>query len=248
MNNGEHKAAHAIDPLDDLVAAQASAKPTAAPNIESIIRDEFNPLPAEQFNPAIHETDPITGGPAYNRDQSLKRKRGRKPGQQYSGGNGSPLTDNGDGTAMDEPPASAPMTAAQATAEARLASAMAFSTLQSLLGDEWSPDDDERDSVNGALAEYLRTSGGLGLPPWAGVALAFGSYAVRRTKVGEMFGLRRADTSARRLPPDAHDEPAADAGNEPSDDPAPAVLRMPATSPRPPVHSPFDPMTSREAA
>lgn len=237
MHNGEKQAAHAIDPLDDLVAAQASAKPTAAPNIESIIRDEFNPLPGEQFDKAIHETDPITNGPAYNRDGTLRRKRGRRPGQRYDG---SELTDNGDGTSMDEPPTPRPMTTAQAEAEAKLASSMAFSSLQSLLGDEWEPDDDERGSVNAALAEYLRTSGGLGLPPWAGVALAFGSYAVRRTKVGEMFGLRRSDTAARRLPPNGEplDTPGTD--DVQSAEPAyvpPPVLRIPATSPRPPVHS-----------
>jgi len=247
MTNGESKAAHGIDPLADLVAAQAGAKPTAAPNIATIIQDELNPLPAEQFNPEIHETDPITKGPAYNSDGSLRRKRGRKPGQQYGRIGGSPLTDNGDGTAMDEPPQPAPMTAAQAKAEAKLASSMAFSTLQSLLGDEWEPDPDERDGVNDALAEYLRTSGGLGLPPWAGVALAFGSYAVRRTKVGEIFGLRRDAAASRRLPPGevepVDDEPQDAAAQEP-----PAVLRMPSTSPRPPVHAPFDPMSPREAA
>lgn len=202
MNKNHLDAAPAIDPLGEVVAAQAGAGPAAAPNIAQLIADEHNPKPAELFDPSIHETDPATGGPAYNVDGSLRKKRGRRPGQKYDSTGGAA----DDPIAIETENEPKPITAEQALAEAKLCSAMVFSACTSVGGDEWEPEPEERDGVQMALAEYIRTTGGIGLPPWAAVALAFGSYAARRTRVGEWLGLKRAESASRRLPPSAADD------------------------------------------
>lgn len=171
--------------MSRLVSSQASAKPAPAPNLPDLIRHELNPEPAEQFDPATHETDPATGGPIFNADGTMRRKRGRKPGQVY-GRPGDELAGGG------EPATEPAISPAAAMAEAKLFSAFTFSTCEGLFGPAWEPEPAERDQITEALAEYIRTVGGFGIPPWATVALAFGSYAARRTQIGRMIGLSPA--------------------------------------------------------
>lgn len=210
------------DPLSALVDSQNEARPAAAPNLDQLIADELRPPAAEQFDPAFHETDPTTGGPVWTADHKLKRKRGRKPGQVYAG-NAAAGGELPEGE-LAGPPAP-PMTRAAAMAEAKLLAGMGFGTFISVKGPAWEPEPEENDAITEALAEYIFVTGGIGLPAWAGVALAFGSYALRRMKVGQMIGL-------------AAPEPAAPPVGEPDNSNSQfSIGRGTSNSAKPPVHN-----------
>lgn len=177
--------ANSSDPLSRIVQDQAKGKPEPAPNIAELIRAEVSPPEPEDFNPAIHETDPVTGGPVLKKDGTLKRKRGRRQGQS----NGPGAIDQAEGAGGVPEPAGPPISPAQAAAEAKLCASMVFGGAVSLLGEQWEPEPEERDQITDALREYIATTGGLGLPPWATVAIAFGAYAARRTPVGRLVGM-----------------------------------------------------------
>lgn len=170
------------DPLSRLVSSQAGAKSAPAPNLPELISQELNPQPAEAFNPQLHEADE-GGRPIFNADGTLRRKRGRRPGQTYTRPGGDGLDDGGESIAP------APISPAAARAEAELCTAITFSTCEGLFGPAWEPEPAERDQVNEALAAYIEQMGGLGIPPWATVVLAFGSYAAKRTPIGRMVGM-----------------------------------------------------------
>lgn len=214
------------DPLSRLVGEQAGGKPAPAPNVSALIAEEFNPTGPEQFDPSLHELNAETGGPVFNADGTMRRKRGRRPGQSYGRPGDGEAAGAGGGEPIDPAP---PISPAAAIAEAKLAAAMTFGTLESLFGPEWEPETGERDQITEALADYIRTTGGFGLPPWATVALAFGSYAVRRTKIGRMVGL---------TPPAAAPAPEGEPGADSPAEPMPMTIPVPhgtAASLRPPA-------------
>lgn len=207
--------ASAPDPLDAIVDAQMTDRPAPHPDLAGLAREAVNPAPPEQFDPALHETDPATGGPRYNKDGTLKRRRGRRAGVDYSQSlDGSAPGPTGEALGGAEPAVCSP---AQAKREAKLIAGGTFKTLQSF-GEQWKPTEQEAEEVIRPLADLLQEMGGLGMPKWAEVAVAFGGYVIARLNLARFL-------PPGFVPPDQQQMPAGLAEGEPG----PAVLQQPTT-------------------
>lgn len=182
--SGAAPAPAGADPLAAMLNADRQNDPTPAANIGDLIADQTRPTPAEVFNPDIHES--ANGAPIKNKDGSYRIKRGRgsprhrQQNDQADAGAGAidQAADPGEPT---RPPA--PYGAAEARRDAVLAVGMLTGSLQGWLGPKWKPEDDEREQMIGELASYCELNGGLGIPPWLGVVIAFGGYAGRRVEL-----------------------------------------------------------------
>lgn len=123
---------------------------------------------AEIFDPSIHAVD-AAGNPKRNKDGSLAKKRGRKSGSS------GPLQ------------STIRVDTTVAAQELQYKNAAAV-TVQSLviLGyciggvDEWKPENDELIAMQLAWTEYYKAKGITDMPPWIGVAIATGGYAMPR--------------------------------------------------------------------
>jgi hypothetical protein len=133
---------------------------------------QFGP-DADVFDPQIHESDTY-GNPVKNADGSLRRKRGRKRGIVYNGGASESAIDPAD---IDRAKAKA---AATATVETMLAVGAMMG------GEEWTPRIDrkigldERANLIAAYEAYFIASGTIDVPPWVGVIVATGCFALPR--------------------------------------------------------------------
>jgi hypothetical protein len=171
------------DPLSAIVNGQAAAKGGEHPEIETLIRGAVAaPGEAEQFDPATHEVDPATGGPVFNSDGSLRKKRGRRKGINYAaaGEPGGELPGDVGGQEPGEGQEPPVCSAAQAKREARMTTGILFKGLAAGLGEHWEPTPEEAEEIQRPLAELLKEKGGIGMPPWAEVAFALGMYALAR--------------------------------------------------------------------
>lgn len=147
----------------------------------------------EGFDPTVHAVD-AEGNPKKKPDGTYAKKRGRKPGTTTaSGAAGSAL-----------PPKRAPMSAnAPSTVSAGLSSEAAARQFTNafisggvmIFGADWEPEDkSEPQELKKALQDYFDADGVPNIPPWFGVALAFGAYSAKRLtkptileKVGQFF-------------------------------------------------------------
>lgn len=111
------------------------------------------------FDPNVHATD-ADGNAKYNKDGTLRRKRGRQSGQSI----GSPNTSN------------LYREAATATTQAT------FIMGQAIGGDEFAPivnveqGIDEPQMMINAWVEYYKSKGITQVPPWLGLAIAYTAY------------------------------------------------------------------------
>lgn len=169
--------AMANDPLAAIVNEQLQDQPIPHPNLEALAREAVSPTDAEQFDPAMHEVDPTTGGPVFNKDGSLRRKRGRVAGKLYDA-SGNPMEPGAVGEGGCSP--------LQAKREARLCALSVFKALQGF-GPQWEPTSEEEKAVIDPLAEWLQEIGGIGLPTWAEVAVAFGAYVICRINLARFL-------------------------------------------------------------
>lgn len=137
---------------------------------------------------------PMPEGVVYNRDGSVRKKRGRKPGQKAA------PAPEGDATPENAAPAtlaSAPkMSSRQA---ANLFTGLTVHSAVILFGQEvGQASDEEGKMLAGAYKDYFDAKGGLDLPPEVGLIFAIGAfYAPRvmheksktfREKVAGVFG------------------------------------------------------------
>lgn len=147
----------------------------------------------EGFDPAIHAVD-ADGNPKKKPDGTYAKKRGRKPGTMTaSAAAGSAL-----------PPKLAPTSAnVPLTASAGLSSEAAARQFTNafisggvmIFGADWEPEDkSEPQELKNALKDYFDADGVPNIPPWFGVALAFGTYSAKRLtkptimeKIGAIF-------------------------------------------------------------
>ena len=168
--------AMAPDPLDAIVNEQLQDKPLPHPDLAALAREAVSPAESEQFDPAVHESDPITGGPVFNKDGSLRRKRGRVAGKVYDAA----------GNEMPGAVGEGGCSPLQAKREARLCALSVFKALQSF-GPQWQPSAEEEKAVIDPLAQWLEEVGGIGLPTWAEVAVAFGAYVICRINLARFL-------------------------------------------------------------
>lgn len=144
------------------------------------------------FDPKIHEVDKATGEPRLSANGLLCVKRGQA--KINTGGRISATAGNASFTAPKPKAANAAQapqpTAAEIEAKikatAQVTAECVFTLGQLVGGEEWKPQldkasgTDERAIMVGAWAEYYRAHGITQIPPWAGLAMALGGYAVPR--------------------------------------------------------------------
>jgi hypothetical protein len=214
LSNPTAAAAAAADPLAELLQAQRSDDPQPAANLAELIAQQSKGGAADVFNPDIHETDG-NGAPIKNLDGTHRMKRGRgsprhreKLRQQQGGAGSAELPPDlaaaaGSGVAGDvgdqaeAPPPAAPYGPAEAQRDAMLAVGTITGGLQGFLGPKWKPEAEEFGAMRDELAAYCLAHGGLGIPPWLGVAMAFGMYAGRRVELpGGLAGKIRGQLGA----------------------------------------------------
>lgn len=116
---------------------------------------------------------PVPDGVVYNRDGSVRKKRGRKPGQKPA--------------AQDAAPESAPLSAAPATSKmssrqaANLFTGLTVHSAVIIFGQEvGQASDEEGKMLAGAYKDYFDAKGGLDLPPEVGLIFAIGAFYAPR--------------------------------------------------------------------
>lgn len=190
-----------IDILDN-----ASDMPGVSPGISDLIEQTKNDPPptpfsnsqiVDGFDPAIHESDEL-GRPIKNIDGSLRRKRGRKSGVNYTSA----------GSAQIEPVDADQM---KRKAAAQAATALLVGTTTAVFGTEWMPiadkktGIDERANLAAAFESYFEVAGTVDLPPSLALCVAVAAYAVPRfsmpqtqEKARGLFGWFRAKIDERK--------------------------------------------------
>lgn len=233
------------DPLAELLAAERPRDPAPAPNLQELIDKEGKGGASAVFNPDIHEVDG-NGAPIKNLNGSFRLKRGRGSPKHRASLAGGPV----DAASMQlnvdeiEPPApTMPYGQAEAERDAVLAVGTLTGSLQGFFGPKWKPEAEEFQMMRDELAAYCLQHGGLGIPPWLGVAMAFGMYAGRRIELpgglsAKLLGKAPEDQPAeveREHPPTApiEQKPANDARPRP----VTAGASPTAASSRPPVRT-----------
>ena len=179
--------------ISDMVDDMISQKPEASPQAETLIAQaekataetssepvtessgqtvlfggvEVSPPDDTVFNPEIHATDTL-GNPKKNKDGTFAKKRGRKKGVAYAPN--SPTIQTGDVTPD-----------AVQCYQAAVITVHCITLLgRSLGGDEWEAKTEETKAMIDAWNAYYLASGVREIPPWLGVAIATGGYAVPR--------------------------------------------------------------------
>jgi hypothetical protein len=116
----------------------------------------------EIFDPVVHAVGP-NGEPRRNKDGSYRRRKGR----------GSRVV-----------PPSEPLGTTGPTPGCREAAKVTVSTItilgQVTFGDEWRPMPEEVEMMVAAWTDYFMSQGIDSFPPWVGVAMATGAYALPR--------------------------------------------------------------------
>lgn len=147
----------------------------------------------EPESPAI-APPPMPEGVIYNRDGSIRKKRGRKPGQKPAAvSDGEPAPENAPQATIS---AASKMSSRQA---ANLFTGLTVHSAVILFGQEvGNASDEEGKMLAGAYKDYFDSKGGLDLPPEVGLIFALGAfYAPRvmheksktfREKVAGFFG------------------------------------------------------------
>jgi len=153
-----------------VAAAQEKENITQAPPVI----DKVDRL-GRKFDPVIHSINP-DGTPRITVDGFLAQKRGNKakiimPERQATGQSVAP-----DAAALKE--------AVNRRYTAEVAAGLYIQTGVAIFGDEWQPEKskemDERQNLVNATDDYFKMVGFTELPPWAGLAVAYGSYGLRR--------------------------------------------------------------------
>jgi len=158
------------------------------------ISDALDKL-GRRFDPAIHSIYP-DGKPRLTVDGYLMQKRGNKAKIIYP--------DKTAGAGINLPGIDQEAINRRYTAE--VSAGLFIQTGVVFFGDEWQPDKskdfDERLNLVNATDDYFKIVGFKQLPPWAGLAMAYSSYAFRRinkpvtkTKI-QSFGQRLKDKIA----------------------------------------------------
>lgn len=143
---------------------------------EQLNLDDFAPAPIPPFDagenapPVFNTVKEVTGSqPAtnvkYNKDGSIAKPRGRKPGQKSAA---SPAT------VSKEDDTAAVYGTALAVVD------IATSALAALIGPEWKPEKGEAEELAGYGAVYMRSLGMTDPPPGIVFMMAIAGYAARR--------------------------------------------------------------------
>lgn len=186
--------------IDDLVDDVILSKPEASPFVERLLKDESDEQNNEEpvgngddapkssetstfvgtenvhesgsgvdsnvFDPTIHVVDEF-GKPKFNKDGSYRRKRGRKSAVH-------PDTIKVDAQRIN--------TEAQAGAAAVVTVQLIIMCGHLLGGDEWDAREEEIVMMQGAWKDYYIVTGATAVPPWAGVVIATGAYALPKCR------------------------------------------------------------------
>jgi len=177
--------------IDDLLSEIEKSKPEASAFADQMIADEksendatnsntvdnahgqavfqpagsvSNSVPENQiFDPEIHAVD-SNGQPKRNKDGTLSKKRGRK-----SGTNSTAPVDT---------------SVAAFDLECKNCAVLTVQTIiilgHSIGGEEWTAEEAEKFAMVTAWEAYYRAKGTIDLPPWIGVLIATGAYAMPR--------------------------------------------------------------------
>jgi len=159
--------------VPEAVQAQAEtiSKETAqaATNADLGLVDRYG----RAFNPDLHATTP-DGKPVTTRDGNISLKRGAKQ----------KLNLPGDKPGDVAPAPGIDQMAAKRRATAQVCAGTFIQTSIVIFGDEWRPeitkDFNEVEFLTQATDDYMKIAGFKEMPPWMGLAVAYGSYITKR--------------------------------------------------------------------
>ncbi len=174
-------------PIPDILKIDGKSEAAA------IVKAAAEPTPGVE-PPPLAPAAPEPGAPA-GRSMSPEaiRSRNRRAARK-TGKGGRPVA--------TEPPVTDAPTDDEIRQQAEMMNSLIFGTMMTIGGEAWVPSGfkhgpitDEMSACNAALADYLRQHPDVKLPPWAGLAAAYGNYVgmrlmapTVRTKLA--FGLR----------------------------------------------------------
>lgn len=173
--------------IDDLIAGENPLGTDASNDAGNTSSNPFNNGPAipSGFDPQIHEADEA-GNPVFNSDGTLRRKRGRKPGQSYGFSSHAPYSANGIANLGDGTPAGDQAEFLKRRAAANAATAILVGAATGIFGNEWQPIADkksgldERANLQRAFEDYFEAAGTIDLPPGLALAVSVAAYALPR--------------------------------------------------------------------
>lgn len=152
---------HAIKAVEDDAQSSIESEPETQPGIAPT-GPVYSPTQSDTaFDPELHCVD-ANGQPIRTKAGGFRRKPGRKPGH-LSG------VIPGSSSKADEVPQAAQLTVACLEILGR-----------SVFGSEWEMLGDEKPNLESAFRDYYYATGVIKIPPWLGLTIAIGSYAIPR--------------------------------------------------------------------
>lgn len=182
---------HAIDNA----RADREADTAAAAEVQSKIPAGLTDGQGRPFDPALHEVND-DGTPRVGSRGKILCKRGRGS-SNFSGAPGAKSTFKPKAAGASGPAPVPVDPEARIQATATVTAQMVFLLGQTLGGPEWAPREvietpdgskvkvDERGMMQTAWADYYRAAGIVEIPPWMGLAIALGGYALPRFTMPE---------------------------------------------------------------
>lgn len=181
-----------IDDIDKLAGKFRAKAPEPGPAEGSppppIAQEEPKAPPTQEFDPEIHEVDPVTGQPARRRDGTFKLKRGKGspkvPRKTTVTPRPSVLIPGEEEKKLEAKAAEAADLAKQREALSAMVVDGVTGSVAMVLGEDWvlakDKNNAERNHLIDATSVYLESTGVNDIPPGALLALAICMYAAPR--------------------------------------------------------------------
>lgn len=139
------------------------------------LTDGYQDVAGTLFDSNLHATDE-NGKPKKKADGTWAKKRGRKAGSVSSTAQAAPGLGASNGAALQAQNEIAALNSAIVTVQT------IFLLGKAIGAEEWEPLPHEPGMLQDAWKNYYLTAGVTQLPPWLGVAIATGAYALPRTQ------------------------------------------------------------------